>query len=115
MQTGQFSFFENVTHFSKSYLQAARTMSSSGVLKYTRADLATLTYHPVRPLDVISKEVNFDFVLVILHITNHGFEYEDWDSCRANGKARRKRKSPPSSKRDDGDSIMYGLRSFTFR
>ena len=30
---------------------------SSDVLKYTRADLATLTYHPVRPLDVISKEV----------------------------------------------------------
>eukprot|EP00283_Hemiselmis_rufescens_P020966 CAMPEP_0173440546 /NCGR_PEP_ID=MMETSP1357-20121228/23109_1 /TAXON_ID=77926 /ORGANISM="Hemiselmis rufescens, Strain PCC563" /LENGTH=613 /DNA_ID=CAMNT_0014406043 /DNA_START=77 /DNA_END=1915 /DNA_ORIENTATION=- len=29
----------------------------SGVLKYTRADLAKLKYHPVRPLDVISKEI----------------------------------------------------------
>mmetsp|Transcript_14102 Transcript_14102/g.34479 ORF Transcript_14102/g.34479 Transcript_14102/m.34479 type:complete len:639 (-) Transcript_14102:74-1990(-) len=29
----------------------------SGVLKYTRKDLADLTYHPVRPLDVISAEI----------------------------------------------------------
>jgi hypothetical protein len=40
--------------FSNSH-KAKKVMS--GVLKYTRADLATLTYHPVRPLDVISKEV----------------------------------------------------------
>ena len=40
--------------FSNSH-KARKVMS--GVLKYTRADLATLTYHPVRPLDVISKEV----------------------------------------------------------
>lgn len=29
-----------------------------GALKYTRKDLAKLTYHPVRPLDVISAEVS---------------------------------------------------------
>jgi len=29
----------------------------SGVLKYTRKDLAKLKYHPVRPLDVISREI----------------------------------------------------------
>jgi hypothetical protein len=34
------------------------SMSNSSVLKYTRPDLATLTYHPVRPLDVISREVD---------------------------------------------------------
>ena len=29
----------------------------AGVLKYTRKDLASLVYHPVRPLDVISDEI----------------------------------------------------------
>lgn len=51
-----FPFFQNVTYFSKSTCKPHETMSAN-VLKYTRADLATLTYHPVRPLDVISKEV----------------------------------------------------------
>jgi hypothetical protein len=27
------------------------------VLKYTRADLASLIYHPIRPLDVVSEEI----------------------------------------------------------
>ena len=27
------------------------------VLKYTRADLASLVYHPIRPLDVVSEEI----------------------------------------------------------
>ena len=33
-------------------------MEISPVLKYTRQDLASLVYHPVRPLDVISEEIN---------------------------------------------------------
>ncbi len=39
----------------ETFRRALSTMS--GVLKYTRADLAKLKYHPVRPLDVISKEI----------------------------------------------------------
>jgi hypothetical protein len=27
------------------------------VLKYTREDLKTLVYHPIRPLDVVSEEI----------------------------------------------------------
>jgi hypothetical protein len=31
--------------------------SMADVLKYTREDLKTLVYHPIRPLDVVSEEI----------------------------------------------------------
>jgi len=33
------------------------TISMADVLKYTREDLKTLVYHPIRPLDVVSEEI----------------------------------------------------------
>jgi hypothetical protein len=54
VRTGQKDFFSK-RGFSNSHKD---TKAMSGVLKYTRPDLATLTYHPVRPLDVISREVS---------------------------------------------------------
>lgn len=41
----------------------------AGVLKYTRKDLASLVYHPVRPLDVISDEIGIpvEDIAKVLH------------------------------------------------